>query len=653
MSNYWYGGNNEVWDSDYDSTWEDDEDHKLLKKSQPKNEYREHSRNKAAQDLQRYRHGYSDPMPNLRFYRNKMPFQPYGIRIDDLHKHWKNDYYELESNHSFIQWLFPLREPGMNSCATPLTKKEIEEMKKDEEVMERFLESYKLMLGFYGIELEDSETGKLARARNWKDRFSNLNAHTHNNLRITRILKCLGEMGYEHFQFPLVKFFLEETLCHGHLKNVQSSALEYFMFTVKNKNERKKLVLFAWENYPQKEHFKWGPVETLKKLRPPAPSPVADRNNDMEDMQDRKRENTRARKNGHKKNGASPINCVSEEDKKNEGLPTEIWMGNGNRNEGQSVEFGLENKENEGLTVDAIFPEDTEKKRSLEDTGLGAGKESGGSPVDFESEGDQTKRVALSESGSGHNKDIEGALTESRSQDHMKLSTEPELRDDKKDEEEPILSNSGYDQGRSPMEFGLRDDKDNRGSSTEFEVGVEEHNEGSLTEDRSSSNKKDGQSIESGSGGNINEVQLMEFDFTDDKDNRGSMTEFGLGDEKQKGRSLTEDGSSSDKKDGRSPNESMSIGNENEGSPMKSVLESNKEKEESIIGSGPKEDKEYAESQVKSGSVDDNEKPLTQSESGKDENGRSLIQTLINEENISSPVEFKSGDDKERQEGEP
>ncbi len=37
------------------------------------------------------------------------------------------------------------------------------------------LESYKLMLDFYGIHLVDEKTGEVKRALNWRDRFNNLN----------------------------------------------------------------------------------------------------------------------------------------------------------------------------------------------------------------------------------------------------------------------------------------------------------------------------------------------------------------------------------------------------------------------------------------------------------------------------------------------
>ncbi|XP_075207894.1 uncharacterized protein LOC142312790 [Anomaloglossus baeobatrachus] len=205
-----------------------------------------------------------EDMPNLRFYQNQIEFQPHGVTIETIHQFWWNDYQELEANHSYIQWLFPLREPGVNPYARPLTPAEITRMKADEDVRWRLLESYKLMLGFYGILLLDENTGEVSRAENWKERYHNLNRRSHNNLRITRILKCLGEMGYDHFQAPLVQFFLEETLCNNQLPNVKRSVLDYFMFAVKDKQQRRKLVHFAWENNKSQELLICRPGEKLR-----------------------------------------------------------------------------------------------------------------------------------------------------------------------------------------------------------------------------------------------------------------------------------------------------------------------------------------------------------------------------------------------------
>ncbi|XP_008155391.2 opioid growth factor receptor [Eptesicus fuscus] len=237
---------------------------------------------RAMQDTRRYRHHYPDlmegdsngDMPNLSFYRNEIQFLPNGCFIEDILQKWRDDYDLLEDNHSYIQWLFPLREPGVNWYAKPLTQREIKAFKSTKEAGERFVQAYELMLGFYGIELEDRDTGKVRRAQSYQKRFQNLNWHSHNNLRITRILKSLGELGLERYQAPLVRFFLEETLVRGELPGVRQSALDYFVFTVRCPRQRRALLRFAWEHFRPRRQFVWAPHDKLRRLRlhsPPRP----------------------------------------------------------------------------------------------------------------------------------------------------------------------------------------------------------------------------------------------------------------------------------------------------------------------------------------------------------------------------------------------
>ncbi|XP_073931189.1 opioid growth factor receptor isoform X2 [Castor canadensis] len=242
------------------------------------------SRNwRAMQDMCRYRHHYPDlvdgdcngDMANLSFYKNEICFQPNGCFIEDILQHWKDNYDILEDNHSYIQWLFPLREPGVNWHAKPLTLREVEAFKSSTEVRERLVRAYELMLGFYGIRLEDQDTGAVSRAQNYQQRFRNLNCHSHNNLRITRILKSLGELGLDHYQAPLARFFLEETLVRGELLGVRQSALDYFLFAVRSRHQRRELVHFAWEHFQPRSKFVWGPHDKLRRFTPHAmPRPL-------------------------------------------------------------------------------------------------------------------------------------------------------------------------------------------------------------------------------------------------------------------------------------------------------------------------------------------------------------------------------------------
>ncbi|KAM7006169.1 opioid growth factor receptor-like [Tautogolabrus adspersus] len=201
----------------------------------------------------------SDAKPNLNFYLGHRGTLPDGVYISTFHNDWFRSYDKLEYVHTYIQWLFPLPEPGMNYEATPLTKEEITEFCKSSTAKENLLKSYKLMLDFYGIKLCDETTGEVGRAANWSERFFNLNSNTHNNLRITRILKCLGILGFPHYQAPLVHFFLKETIIDGKLPRVKESVLNYFLFAVRDKRQRRSLIKFAFKNFICKDEFVWCP----------------------------------------------------------------------------------------------------------------------------------------------------------------------------------------------------------------------------------------------------------------------------------------------------------------------------------------------------------------------------------------------------------
>ncbi|XP_051880934.1 opioid growth factor receptor-like protein 1 isoform X2 [Pristis pectinata] len=197
---------------------------------------------------------------NLKFYMKEIPLKPDGVYIDDILTKWKGDYDKLEHNHTYIQWLFPLREPGLNWHAEELTTEEIKEFLKTKTAKHNYLQVYEIMLDFYGMKLEDKNTGTVSRAANWKERFEHLNESQHNYLRITRILKSLGEFKFESFQIHLVHFLLYEALVEETLSNMLHSALEYFVYTIKSRKERRKLLRFACQHYKPPENFVWGPL---------------------------------------------------------------------------------------------------------------------------------------------------------------------------------------------------------------------------------------------------------------------------------------------------------------------------------------------------------------------------------------------------------
>ncbi|KAJ8496544.1 hypothetical protein ONZ45_g12405 [Pleurotus djamor] len=201
-------------------------------------------------DVQEFLDGYpgarDDPSQNanLKFYENTKRCIPDNLLIDEIHEKWNGDYSTLEWNHGFIQWLFPIQEHGMNYRSQPLQRHELKAMKANTAIIARLLESYRLMLDFYGMRLVSAETGMLDRSlppRNFASRYMNLCRSSHNNLRISRILKCLSEFGLENLNAGFLLHVLNEQSQHGELNtpSIRSSMDRWWANCLRNGEERK------------------------------------------------------------------------------------------------------------------------------------------------------------------------------------------------------------------------------------------------------------------------------------------------------------------------------------------------------------------------------------------------------------------------------
>lgn len=191
---------------------------------------------------------------NLEFYQNKIKSKPFpGNTINDMLK-WKGDYGMLERNHRYIQWLFPIPEGnGLNASAQALMDNEAQEMKNDKKIQKRILDAFKMMLDFYGMELKDTNHGVFKRTSKWKERYEHLNRSRHNFMRITRILKSLGELGYERLQAPWVMFLLSEAQTAEELWALNGPCMEHWIGAVKDPVEQAVLL--------EKRH-KWSATQT-------------------------------------------------------------------------------------------------------------------------------------------------------------------------------------------------------------------------------------------------------------------------------------------------------------------------------------------------------------------------------------------------------
>ncbi|KAF9483379.1 hypothetical protein BDN70DRAFT_873878 [Pholiota conissans] len=200
-------------------------------------------------DVQEFLDGYPDvredpsATANFQFYSDNLRCRPDARTISQIHTKWFGDYDKLEYGHGYIQWLFPIREYGMNYESQPLYKHEIERMKADPVIVQRVIESYKLMLDFYGMRLASEATGFVERSlppRNYEQRYQNLVRSSHNNLRISRILKCLSEMGLERLNAGFLLHILNEQSEANELNSwgIRSSMDRWWANCMRNEEER-------------------------------------------------------------------------------------------------------------------------------------------------------------------------------------------------------------------------------------------------------------------------------------------------------------------------------------------------------------------------------------------------------------------------------
>eukprot|EP01012_Entosiphon_sulcatum_P035375 TRINITY_DN4489_c0_g2_i1.p1 TRINITY_DN4489_c0_g2~~TRINITY_DN4489_c0_g2_i1.p1 ORF type:complete len:234 (+),score=69.12 TRINITY_DN4489_c0_g2_i1:76-777(+) len=210
--------------------------------------------NWASRDVQEYRAGYpgkKDDLSrtdNLLFYQNKLRCRPDNKLVEEIHKDWWGNLRVLEAKHGYIQWLFPIRERGVNAAAQELQPHEAKAIMADPAAMQRVQRSYEMLLDFYGMRLSDPATGAIARSDRWKECYRNLNGNSHNYLRITRILKFLGEVGLERLKKPFVLFVLQEILVHHELQHCRSSCESYWAGVLRSEDERREVERFVAEH---------------------------------------------------------------------------------------------------------------------------------------------------------------------------------------------------------------------------------------------------------------------------------------------------------------------------------------------------------------------------------------------------------------------
>jgi hypothetical protein len=127
----------------------------------------------------------------ISFYEGKIKNKS-GLSIDQI---LNMDDEELEKNHTYIQWLFPLQEKSREVPSSPVISDfQVNEFKNNREVRNVFIDVIEMMMEFYGLHISAFE---IEKGNNWEERSKNwLTSKNHNFLRLTRIMKSLMLLGY-------------------------------------------------------------------------------------------------------------------------------------------------------------------------------------------------------------------------------------------------------------------------------------------------------------------------------------------------------------------------------------------------------------------------------------------------------------------------
>jgi hypothetical protein len=194
---------------------------------------------------------------NYDFYSLKCKGKPLE-NIDAIHEKYFANFDFLEENNNYMEWLFPIfGSAGINHNTKPLSMQEATLIKNNIHCSIRVVKSYKMMLNFFGMKLVNDATGEVGREPEiWEARYCHLNTRTNNNIKITRMLKSLGFLGFEHFQKGFVQHLKVEIEENGLLKNCRDSFKNYWSNYLKLGEEFKNESVFFQHVQSQSEIYR-------------------------------------------------------------------------------------------------------------------------------------------------------------------------------------------------------------------------------------------------------------------------------------------------------------------------------------------------------------------------------------------------------------
>jgi len=132
----------------------------------------------------------------LDFYSGKQFIHPLGFTIEYV---WRWEWDVLETQHDYIQWLFPLTTKSAAVPRSPvITQDEVAAFRQDPGLRQKLLKSFQVMLNFYGFKLApDVSIAPDAEFAMKSGRW--ISVRNHNYLRISRILGSLTLLGLPEY----------------------------------------------------------------------------------------------------------------------------------------------------------------------------------------------------------------------------------------------------------------------------------------------------------------------------------------------------------------------------------------------------------------------------------------------------------------------
>lgn len=175
----------------------------------------------------------------IAFYKNEIPFDPKGEYINDILKTWSQKPEKLMNDPHFIYWLFPNKLHG-TFPGPVLTDVDAKVIQETSELKNKVLEAFKMMLDFYGMNLDRQNNFHLVN----RTRLMKLNdANCHHYKYITRILHALKQLGHKELLMPWMKFLGSLIFFNNIIPNASSSFKIHWIDVLESK-DRKEMYYF-------------------------------------------------------------------------------------------------------------------------------------------------------------------------------------------------------------------------------------------------------------------------------------------------------------------------------------------------------------------------------------------------------------------------